>query len=220
MIRFILPLLLTTQIFAYTINFDKVFEIEMRPDIITTQITIATQKKSEKDVLQKLTSFSTFISGYKDVEKKGGNYTIYPEYKFENNHRYKNGYKGTMHYQISSKNPEDLNSFITNLHDKKKDFDVDISLSSVNWVLSPIQREGREDALRLEAIKWINSYAKKLSVELQNSCKVTKISFSSPSYNYPPIMMETKSRSFDAAPTPQRDLQKISIHPHFALECQ
>ncbi len=221
MIKLTFPLLLASQLLAYTINFDKAFEIEMKPDTITTQITINTQKKSEKAVLQKLTSFSTFISGYKDVEKKGGNYSLYPAYHYENNHRYKDGYKGTMHYQISSKKAEDLNTFIANLQNKKKDFDVDISLSSVSWKLSPKQKEGKEDALRLKAIVWINDYAKKLSDQLDTSCKVTKIAFTAPAYNYPrPMMMEAKSIAADAAPTPEQDLQKISIQPHFELECK
>ena len=94
MIKLTFPLLLASQLLAYTINFDKAFEIEMKPDTITTQITINTQKKSEKAVLQKLTSFSTFISGYKDVEKKGGNYSLYPAYHYENNHRTKMDTKG------------------------------------------------------------------------------------------------------------------------------
>ena len=221
MMRFTLPFILASQLAAYTISFDKSFEIQIKPDTLTTQITISTQKPSEKVVLQKLTSFSTFISGYKDVEKKGGNYSVYPEYRYENNHRYKNGYRGTMNYQISSKKSDDLNTFIANLHDKKKDFDVDISLSSVNWTLSPKQKEGKEDALRLDAILWINDYANKLASQLHSICKVTKTTFSVPSYDYPrPVMMEAKSLASDAAPTPQQDIQKISIHPHFELECQ
>ena len=216
-----IPFLLTSSLLAYTINFDKSFEIDIKPDTITTHITISTQKPTEKIVLQKLTSFSTFISGYKDVEKKGGNYSVYPEYRYENNHRYKNGYRGTMDYQISSQKADDLNTFIANLHDKKKDFDVDISLSSVSWILSAKQKEGKQDALRLDAIRWINSYADKLSTELNSSCKVTKISLSAPSYNYPrAVMMEAKSMAADAAPTPEQDIQKISIVPHFELECQ
>ncbi len=221
MIRLTIPFILASQLFSYTINFDKAFEIQIKPDTITTHITISAQKPSEKVVLQKLTSFSTFIAGYKDVEKKGGNYSVYPEYRYENNHRYKNGYRGSMDYQISSKKSDDLNTFIANLHDKKKDFDVDISISSVNWVLSPEQREGKQDALRLDAISWINAYAKKLSSELSTSCKVTKISLSSPTYDYPrPVKMEAKSLASDAAPTPEQDIQMISVHPHFELECQ
>jgi uncharacterized protein YggE len=219
--RLLLPLLLTTSLSAYTISFDKSFETFLKPDTLTTNITIQAQKSSEKEVLQKLTSFSTFISAYKDVEKKGGNYTIYPEYRYENNRRFKNGYKGSMQYQISTKNAHDFNSFIANLHDKKKDFDVDISLSSVSWQLSPKQKEGQIDKLRLKAILWINNYAKTLSSEVSAHCKVSKISLSAPSFDYPhPVMMEAKGLAADVAPTPEQDNQKISIRPHFELECQ
>jgi uncharacterized protein YggE len=219
--RLLLPLLFSISLPAYTINFDKSFEIALKPDTLTTDITITTQKPLEKEVLQKLTSFSTFISGYKEVEKKGGTYSIYPEYRYENNRRFKNGYKGTMHYQISTSNPDDLNSFIANLHDKKKDFDVDISLSSVSWQLSPKQKEGQLDKLRLDAILWINHYAKTLSSNIPATCNVSKISLSAPSFDYPrPVMMEAKGLAADIAPTPEQDEQKISIHPHFELECK
>ncbi len=212
---------ITTFSLAYSITFDKSFEIYLKPDTLSTQLTISTLKKSEKEVLRKLTSFSTFISGYKDVDKKGGNYSIYPEYRYENNHRYKNGYKGIMHYQISSHHAEDLNTFIANLHAKKRDFDVNIALSSVSWQLSPKQRDGKLDALRLDALIWINNYAKTLSKKLQTNCTVSKISFSSPSFDNPrPMVMEAKALRSDTAPTPEQDDQKITINPHIELQCQ
>ena len=220
MLRLTLPLLVTSSLCAFTINFDKHFEMILKPDTLQTSINITSLKPSEKKVLKKLTTFSTFISGYKDVEKKGGNYSVNPEYRYENNHRYKSGYRGNIRYTISSKNPDDMNSFIANLHDKKKDFDVDISLSNVSWQLSPTQKVGQEDALRLEAFKWISNYAKQLSSSLSKTCKVSKISLNSPRFNYPqPRMMEAKSMVSDAAPTPEQDEQKITINPHFELEC-
>jgi len=221
MIKLLLPVLFTSSLFAYTINFDKPFEIVIKPDTLTTNISISTKKSSEKEVLEKLTSFSTYISGYLDVEKKGGNYSINPDYKYENNRRYKNGYVGNMRYQISSKKSENVNTFIANLHNKKKDFDVDITLASVTWQLSPQQKEGQLDKLRLTAITWINAYAKELSSKLKTTCKVTKISLNAPSFQYPhPVMMESKSMVSDAAPTPEQDTQKITINPHFELECK
>ena len=72
MIRFLLLFISTISLSAYTINFDKRFDLELKPDTLSTHINITTLKPSEKEVLKKLTSFSTFISGYKDVEKKGG----------------------------------------------------------------------------------------------------------------------------------------------------
>ena len=221
MIKLLLPILLATSLSAYTINFDKPFEIGIQPDTLMTHVTISTQKSTEKEVLEKLTSFSTYISGYLDVDKKGGNYAIHPEYKYENNKRYKNGYRGNMNYQISAKKSEAVNTFIANLHDKKKDYDVDISLSSVSWELSQKQKEGQLDKLRLDAIIWINAYAKELSLELKTMCKVTKISLNAPSFHYPqPRMMEAKALIADAAPTPEQDDQKITINPYFEVECK
>jgi len=218
-------LIMLSSLGAYSIQFDKSFEIAIKPDTITTHINISIKKQSEKEVLEKLALFSTFIDSCKGVEKKGGNYSVYPDYRYENNHRYKNGYQGTMGYQVSAKKPEDLNIFIASLHDKKKDFDVDISLSSVSWQLSPEQKEGKLDKLRLDAILWVNSYATTLSSQIKSTCKVSNISINPPSFFYPQAMMEqpimeSKSMANDNAPTPQQDTQKITINPHFELECK
>jgi len=221
MIRFIALLFFALSSQAYSIHFEKRFEVALKPNILTTQLSISCKKPSEKEVLKKLTSFSNFIAGYKDVDKKGGNYTIYPEYRYENNQRFKSGYRGEMQYTISSKKADDVNTFISNIHDKKKDFDVDISLSSVRWQLAPKQKEGQVDKLRLDALLWINAYAKSLSSSLQSTCKVTKASFVSPSFQYPnPMALEAKNMATDSAPTPQQDNQKIIVNPSFELECQ
>ncbi len=213
-------LLLSMSLSAYTINFDKEFKLALKPDTLKTMLSISTLKPSEKEVLEKLTSFSTFISHYKDVDKKGGTYSIHPQYQYENNRRYKNGYQGMMQYQISSKQADDMNTFIANLHDKKKEFDVDISIENISWVLSDSQQKGQEDILRLKAIKWITQYANELSTTLHTTCKVRKISLSSPQMSYPrPMMLEAKALSADSAPTPEQDQQVIAIHPHFELEC-
>lgn len=221
MIRFITPLLLVSSLSAYSLQFSKPFEIELKPDILSTHIAVTVLKPTEKESLLKLSTFSSFISAYLDVEKRGGNYSIHPEYKYENNRRYKSGYRGNMSYQISAKKPDDLNTFIANLHDKKSDFDVDISISSVSWILSKEQRQGKMDLLRLDAIKWINTYASLLSSELQSSCTVTKVTIDSPRNVYPaPVMMESRSLQSDTVPTPEQDSQKLSIQPQFELECK
>jgi uncharacterized protein YggE len=217
----ILTPLISVSLFGLSINFSKTFDSEIKPDTLQAGINITVKKATEKEVVQSLGMFSTFIDEDKDVEKKGGNYSVYPEYKYENNHRYKSDYAGNMHYQISSKDSDKLNNFLVSLYSQKKDRQVDISTSSVSWVMSEAQKSGKIDALRLDAIIWAESYANSLSDSLSKKCSVISVSFTPVNHYYPQPMMRNKSMEMDAAaaPTPTQDMQKMSINPTFQLEC-
>lgn len=222
----LLSSLLCVSMFGLTINFTKTFENQIKPDTLQAQVNITVKAQSEKDVAGKLGFFSSFIDDIKDVEKKGGNYNVYPEYQYENNKRYLNGYAGNMNYQIRSKYSDKLNSFLSSLYNQKSDNSVNISTSSVSWIMSDIQKTGKVDALRLDAIIWSDSYAKSLSKSLSKECTVNKIVFDQVNHYYPtPRMMRDKAMTvaettITASPVPTQDLQKISVNPAIELICK
>jgi len=217
-----LMVLSSLSLFGLSINFSKSFDTEIKPDTLQAGINITIKKKSEKEVVALLSKYSTFIEEYKSIDKKGGNYNVHPEYKYEKNHRYKSDYSGNMHYQISSKDSEKLNSFLKSLYDQKDDNQVDISTSTVSWVMSESQKTGKIDALRLEAIIWSDSYAASLSESISKKCVVKSVSFNPVNHYYPQPMMRSNTIEMDAAaaPTPTQDNQKMSLNPTFQLECQ
>jgi len=219
---YLTTLLLATSAFGLTINFSKSFDVEIKPDTLEASINITTKQANEKEVVESLGRISSFIDNDKDIEKKGGTYNVYPEYKYENNHRYKNGYVGNMQYLISSKDSDKLNNFLTSLYGVKRNNSEDISVNSVRWVMSKEQKNGQIDALRLQAIKWSNSYAKSISSSLSKSCNVKSISFSQVERYYPQPMMRAnyEAVSDKAAPTPTQDNQKMSVNPTITLVCK
>ena len=212
----------SVSLFGLTINFSKTFDAEIKPDTLQAGINITVKKATEKEVVESLSKFSTFIDDAKDVEKKGGNYSVHPQYKYENNQRYKSDYMGNMHYQITSKDSDKLNNFLASLYGQKSDNRVDISTSSVSWIMSESQKSGKIDALRLDAIIWADSYAKSLSDSLSKQCSVTSVSFTPVNHYYPQPMMRNEAVMMDkaAAPTPTQDMQKMSLNPTFQLECK
>ncbi len=212
----------SVSLFGLTINFSKSFDTEIKPDTLQAGINITIKKKSEKEVTKLLSKYATFIEDAKSVEKKGGNYSVYPQYKYENNQRYKSDYAGNMQYQISSNDSDKLNDFLVSLYDQKTDNQVDISTSSVSWVMSESQKTGKIDSLRLDAIIWADSYANSLSTSLSKKCSVLSVSFTPVNHYYPQPMMRGKSMEMDAgsAPVPTQDMQKISLNPTFQLECK
>jgi len=218
----ILTPLLSVSLFGLTINFSKSFDTDIKPDTLQAGINISVKKDTEKDVVKSLSKFSTFIVDTKNIDKKGGNYNVYPRYKYENNHRYKSGYSGDINYQISSKDSDKLNKFIISLYNLKDDNQVDIKTSSVSWVMSKSQKSGKIDALRLKAIVWADIYAKSLSESLSKNCVVNSISFTPINHYYPEPMMRNEAMTIvtKSAPTPTQDIQKMSVNPTFQLECK
>ncbi len=209
-------ILFSLSLLAVNIKFSKPFEQELKPNLLQAQISITVIQSSEKKVSHLLGKFSSFIDASEEIEKKGGNYNIYPQYNYENNQRYKSDYIGTINYNISSPSSEKLNLFLASLYEKKSDNRTSINTNSLRWIMSKEIKEGKVDKLRLDAILWSDIYAKELSKTLSKVCEVVKISFGNIGNSYPVSRLEQAS----SAPIPTQDLQKITINPTFELECK
>ncbi len=214
-----LPLLLVS-LFAYTIEFEKSFEHEIVPDTLQASISVTVKDTDEKSVIRKLTRYANFVRNFPDVVKRGGNFNVYPEYNYERNRRYKTGYTGTLSYRIQSKDPKQIDTFLEKLHTLKESKTEDINIASLSWIMSDKQLRGKKDQLRLEALLWINRYTKKLSKSLKTSCLIKDVSFIPVRYPSPYAESAMPIQKRDFAPTPQRDLQNISINATFQLECK
>ncbi len=220
--KLILVPILASGLFGYEIEFNREFSTKIEPDTLLANINISVKKSSEKAVLKVLGEIGNFISSTKDINKSGGNYSIHPIYRYEDNHRIKEGYRGDINYQLSSKDSDRQNGFISKLESKKRDKDIDISISSIYWIASEEKFKGTDDALRLAAFKWIKSYAVSLSRTLMATCSIKKASFSTNHLPYPmPLPMRMEAKSVDITPpTPEVKDKKFSTNPHFILECK
>ncbi len=210
-------ILFSLSLSAVNIKFSKPFEQELKPNLLQAQISITVIQSSEKKVSGLLGKFSSFINDQTEIEKKGGNYNIYPQYNYENNQRYKSDYIGTINYNISSPFSEKLNLFLASLYEKKSDNRTSINTNSLRWIMSKEIKEGKVDKLRLDAILWSDIYAKELSTTLSKVCEVVKISFGNIDNFFSSEMTDIATSS---APIPTQDLQKITINPTFELECK
>jgi len=208
---------------AYDISLNKRFSSTVAPKKLGINVSINVKDKDLNSVLNKLTDFSDFIKSFKNLEIDGGNFNTNPEYKYYNNQREKVGYRGNVYFQIKSKDDSKLKDFISMLSAKNTTNNVDLSISSSSWQVTPKDIESKKDELRFEAISWANSYAKKLSSKLSTQCKLKNIDFSSFSYPRSPMMnmqveaMDTKGASM---PVPTKKGQKFSLNPHIKFECK
>ena len=216
-------ILLLGTLSAYEISLNKRFTTNVAPNKLGISVSITVRDKELNSVLNKLTEYSDFIKSFKNIEIDGGNFNTNPEYKYYKNQREKVGYRGSVYFQIKSKDDKKLKEFVSMLSAKNSDNLVDLSISSSSWQVTPKDIESKKDELRFKAIEWANSYAKKLSSRLQTECKVKSINFRGYSYPRPPIMyakasaeqMETTSM-----PTPVKKDRKFSINPHIKFECK
>ncbi len=216
-------ILVFSSINAYEISLNKRFSSKVAPKKLGISVSVNVKDKDLNTVLNKLSDYSDFIKSFNDLEIDGGNFNTHPEYKYYNNKREKVGYRGSVYFQIKSKSDKKLKEFLSMLSAKNSDNDIDLSISSSSWQVTPKDLEEKKDELRFEAISWANEYAKKLSSKLSTECRVKNIDFSGFSYPKPPVMYSravTVSEKRANMPTPTKKEQKFSLNPNIKFECK
>ena len=224
---FIAALLLPILGFSYELNFNKSFTKVVNPDLLITSITISVEKKDENKVNSEIEKFNDFFKKTTDVTLKNGSFTLSPKYKYHDNKQEFIGYIGNLRYSAESKNAKDLNVFMDKLisiKDNIKSEEVKLNISNVSWKTSDALENKNFDELRLEAINWIDSYAKTLSSQVSKYCEVSKINiFETNTGNvvYARAEMASLGMSKMAADVaPISSEQNIIINPNFVLECK
>lgn len=219
--------LLPVLSFSYELNFNKSFSKVVNPDLLTTTITVSVEKKDENKVNAEIEKFNDLIKKTNNVTLKNGSFTLSPKYKYYDNKQEFIGYVGNLRYSAESKNAKELNSFmdsLTSLKDSIKSDDVKLNISNVAWNISDDLQNKSFDALRFEAITWIDSYAKTLSGQVAKFCEVSKINiFESNTgnvvYARAEMAYSTMAKSV-ANVAPISSEQNITINPNFILECK
>ncbi len=224
---FFAALLLPVLGFSYELDFNKSFSKVVNPDLLTTNITISVEKKDENKVNSEIEKFNDFLKKTTDVTLKNGSFTLSPKYKYHDNKQEFLGYVGSLRYTAESKNAKDLNGFMDKLISIKENIkseEVKLNISNVSWKTSDQLENKSFDELRLEAITWIDGYAKTLSSQVSKYCEVSKINiFETNTGNvvYARAEMASLGMSKMAADVaPISSEQNITINPNFILECK
>ena len=226
MTKILATLLIPFVLFGFDISFDKKFEKQIVPDKLKTNITVTAVKISESEITPELNSFNEFISKSNNVEKRAGEFSVRPKYKYNKGQSTLIGYTGTLTYTIFSDNQKDMNNFIKSLLNLKNDKDISVSLSGLSWIVSKSKRSILVDDLRLESIMWAKDYATKISKDINSNCKVKNITISSGNYNpvyrnsRADVMMLSSTKHESNIPVPQANKNIVSIKPNYVLECK
>ena len=221
-IVFLLPM----SLFSYEISFNKKFSVLVNPDLLTTSVNIKIEDEKENFINKHIETFNDYIKSNKNVQKKNGNFTLSPKYKYYKNTQEFIGYVGVLRYQIESSTANELNEFMNELIELKDRLDkknIKLNLSNVSWKTSTKLYENSVDKLRLDSIIWIDKYALSMKNLLSKSCKVKSININSVSGGHPIAyargeMSMSVKRVSNVAPINTN--ANISINPNFILECK
>jgi len=221
-------LLLPILSFSYQLEFNKSFSKVVNPDLLTTNITINIEKKDEDRINMDIEKFNDFIKDNKNIIIKNGSYNLSPKYKYYDNKQEFVGFVGSLRYTAESKDAKELNIFVNELielKDKSKSDDVKLNISNISWKISDELQNEKFDDLRLESIKWIETYAKELSLNLQKKCETKRININEvngimPIYARNEMALSSTMSKAVADVAPISSEQTIIVNPYFLLECK
>lgn len=220
-------IILPFVLFGFDISFNKKFEKKISPDKLSTNIIITVVKEDESEITPLLNSFNKLISNYDEVEKRAGEFSIKPKYKYDKGQSSIVGYNGILSYTIYSTDSKEMNEFIRLLLDLKDNEDISISISGLNWIVSQSKKSVVVEELRLESIIWAKEYVSTISKKIESTCKIKEINISSrkdlnPLYRSgrAEVMMMSKTTHDSNIPIPKATKNRLTINPYYVLECK
>ena len=171
--------------------------------------------------------FNKLITQYDEVEKRAGEFSIKPKYKYDKGQSSIIGYNGILSYTIYSTNSKEMNQFIRSLLDQKDNEEISISISGLKWIVSQSKKSEGIEELRLESIIWAKKYVSTISKKIDSICKIKVIKIS-PDKNFNPLysanrtelIMMSKTTHDSNIPVPKASKNRLTINPQYVLECK
>jgi len=208
---------------AYELNFNKIFSLDISPEILTSHISINYENKEESIINEKLEEFNSFFKEQDDISAKNGRFNLNPRYRYQNGKQKFLGYRGSLNYTIESKDAKKLNNFLSELIILKKEisaYTLKLSIGNISWKISKKQREFHIDNLRKNAIEWIKDYKQTIS----SSCLIKQINIGKAKnfHNQPIYSTRTNSSvpSISTKISPISSSKNITLHVNYSLECK
>ncbi len=217
--------LATLSLNAYEIKFNKSFEKSIEPNILSTEVSIESEKQKEIEVKKDLDSFGDFFKNLPKLKLKHARMSINPKYAYEKDKARCIGYYGTLSYEVKAKNAKDMNDFIANFlrFKEKVNPKIKTNLSHIQWEIGKSRYQNAVGTLRIKALLWGKSYAKELSKTLKNKCSLKQAIFNdSPIYQARNNVMAYNSKKFGSATNTYliKSKEAININPNFVFECK
>ncbi|AXK47928.1 SIMPL domain-containing protein [Aliarcobacter trophiarum LMG 25534] len=214
--------------FSYELGFNKTFTKSINADTIMSNISISVEKPNEKSINIEIEKFNNFVKNTKNITIENSYYNLTPKYEYIDNKSVFKGYLGESRFTIKSEDTKKINGFLNDLIELKdsiKSNDLKLNVSNLSWELSNKLQYKMIDELRLEALIWIENYAKELSAQISKKCNVKSVNINEESSTYyPRARMQSSAdslqKSYEQEITPINNEQSIKINTNYILDCK
>ena len=207
----ILIFILFYNLQALDISKQKTFSTTIPPTIQTTSFSlnhIAKTSDEIEDIFNKAIKIVT-----KSKICSGGQYRIYPDYKYVENRKIEIGYNSNLHFSCEF---NDNRKYEKTLN-KIKELNIKLTQNSINYKVPDEKIEQEKSKLEFLAFNYAKQYVEKIDA-IFNNCKIKSITFNN--YNNP-IQYKTLARQENSTVTSPiaKDIE-ISLNVNYIFDCK
>lgn len=145
---------------------------------------------------------------------KGGKYSIYPNYYYENNKRVQDGYRSTMNFNCEF---EDTKNY-ENILSKIKQLNIPLRQGRLNYTTTQEIKNKYLLKLEEEAFLYAKNYSDFLNKQFKN-CSVKSIDLNNNNYHEPVYREMSLAKSNTQVTAPIKEDIKINLSANFKFEC-
>lgn len=213
MIKFIITyFIILLQLQALDISKQKNFTVTLKP---TTQVAtfslshIAKTSNEIENLFQK-----ALITANKSGICRGGQYRIYPDYKYVENRKIEIGYNSNINFHCEF---NDIKKY-ENLLVKIKKLNIKLTQNAISYKISTTKQEEEKSQLEFLAYEYAKQYTKKLN-NIFHNCNIKTINFNN---SHTPILYKTLARQ-EAATTVTSPIEEditLSLSVDYIFNCE
>lgn len=198
---------------AYELKTNKTFDETLTPDTMELTFSLSTKKESASKIKEVLHKAIESIK--QDSICKGGAYSINPEYNYNSKKRELLGFAGTVDFECSFKNIEEIDTLLTYFDTLK---DLELRQAPLRWVADKENLKIAKMSLEFRAIKYAKEYTEILSIEEIAKCSVKNVEIITDGYTRyeaQPMLMAKSSM-----PTPTKEPTTINLTANYVFDCE
>lgn len=207
----ILYFIIILNLNALDISKQKVFTTTIKPSIQIASFSLNHIAKTSNEIENLFNKAISIVN--KSNICKGGQYRIYPDYKYIDNKKIEIGYNSNMNFQCEF---EDITLY-EKLLTKIKKLNMKLTQNKIYYNVSDTKNEEEKSKLELKAYNYAKQYTVKLN-DIFQKCEIKSISFND--YNAPiQYKMLARQESTTITSPIEEDIQ-ISLNVNYLFNCQ
>ncbi|MEA3289215.1 MAG: SIMPL domain-containing protein [Campylobacterota bacterium] len=206
--------LISISVSAVEISKSKTFTDKITPTVQSSSFSLQHRSHNDRAIEQIFKKAINIVKRGNICE--GGQYRIFPVYKYINNQRVDDGYNSYINFNCEFKDIKEYEKVISNI----KTLNTKITQDKISYITTVIQIDSMNKQLEQKAYDYSKSYKEYLS-SLFGNCKTQKISFVNQHNKVPyPLRSLASAKSNEAIVTsPIKDDIDYSLNVNYTFKC-